>query len=67
MGAVLGNHYTTVFPGAEAAALAAGGGPNGTARLEAVVADINAHHAVFAGPGSLLPPWLADAAINEMR
>ena len=55
--AVLGNHYATLYASAEEAANALGGS---SASLANAVADVNAHHAVFAGPGSALPAWLQE-------
>jgi hypothetical protein len=61
-GAILGNFYSGLYTASDdvAAALAAPG------VLPGVVSDLNAHHGVFAGPGSSLPDWLADSLINSM-
>ena len=56
----IGQFYSTLFgdSAATAASLAAPGA------LEAVAADLAAHHGVFAGAGSSLPDWLADFLVN---
>ena len=60
---LLGNFYANLFDSSAdaAASLAAG-----DARpLAAVVASLNAHHAVFSSEESSLPEWLQDAAVNQ--
>jgi len=62
MGVNVGNFYSTLWEGADAVAAELAT----EARQLAVVGDLNAHHAVYAGAGSSLPDWLADMAINQM-
>jgi non-lysosomal glucosylceramidase len=73
MGANIGNFYSTLFDSSLGAAQTL----DSEAALAQVVADIDAHHRVFVGTvanaaagtvasDSILPEWLADAAINQM-
>jgi len=73
MDANIGNFYSTLFDSSLGAAQTLAS----EAALAQVVADIDAHHRVFVGtaadaaagtvaPNSILPEWLADAAINQM-
>lgn len=62
MNVVVGNRYGGRFDSSDAVAAALASTP----ALSAAAADINALHAVFAGPLSPLPLYLQDAVINQM-
>jgi len=58
MGVTVGNGYGPLYDSSVAVA--------NSIDPVAVVNAINAHHGVFASPGSPLPAWMQDFAINEM-
>jgi non-lysosomal glucosylceramidase len=58
----IGNFYSTLWGDSGEVALELAG----SGALEEVAGDLAAHHAVFAGPDTSLPPWLGDFLVNGM-
>lgn len=58
-----GNFYSSLWDSSSAVAEDVGT----PEALSTIVADINAHHAIFAGPDVPYPVWLQEVALNQVR